>query len=244
MCYVNVVMNIVKNIFCLSFLLFIVACSSSNNQTEEKVNIIQAPQWVQKNTSVNNPFSAIGLTDKKGSIKDVIKYAENNALANLKPLISVKLDGFFDNEIVQFNDDKKAEYKTRFKYIVDNVLKNMPLDKIARREAMWVSPDNDTTYVMMVIDKPFIIKYLTNEINAVEKTYKYDEEFLKLLGEVKDDVFADLTPRKRVPYSKVKNTNIYATENVDTVVNNDDLKNVNDFLIDDEQINNLIDKQN
>ena len=230
-------MLLFKQIIYISLFLFVCACSSTDNNNE-KVNIIHAPQWVNKSVSSENIFYGIGLTDKNGSIRDVIKYAEGNAIENLKPTISVKVNEFFDEEIVSFNQDKKDEYRRRLQNATNSLIKTIPLTQISRREAMWVSPDNDTTYIMMVIDKPFIIKYLTFELEKMEQQYKYDEEFLVLLKEIKEDVSAGLIARKRTQYQQVLQDNKYANMNF---VNKEPIEPAN--IIDDDNINNLIDLQ-
>lgn len=228
------IMFTLKRVLYFCLFLFVVNCSSSEKK-DEKVNIIHAPQWVSKSASSNNLFSGVGLTDKKGSIRDVIKYAEGNALENLKPTMSVKVNEFFEQEIVSFNQFKKDEYRNRLHSATDNLIKNMPFNQIARREAMWVSPDNDTTYIMMVVDKPFVIKYLTLEIEKLEQTYKYDEEFMGLLKEIKEDIGADLIARIRQPYNQVLNDNMYVNgENLNTPIEPSK-------IVDDDGINNLID---
>ena len=120
----------------------------------------------------------------------------------------------------------------------NSLIKTIPLTQISRREAMWVSPDNDTTYIMMVIDKPFIIKYLTFELEKMEQQYKYDEEFLVLLKEIKEDISAGLIARKRTQYQQVLQDNKYANMNF---VNKEPIEPAN--IIDDDNINNLIDLQ-
>ena len=91
---------------------------------------------------------------------------------------------------------------------------------------------------MMVIDKPFIIKYLTFELEKMEQQYKYDEEFLVLLKEIKEDVSAGLIARKRTQYQQVLQDNKYANMNF---VNKEPIEPAN--IIDDDGINNLIDLQ-
>ena len=179
---------------CLLMVSLLCGCASSGN--EPIINKIGAPAWVE-NGSATKTFSAVGRTTYHGGIKNVINKAETDAKANLKTSIKSKLDNFFSDEFSHLSGDKFVENVARTRSISNETVNELDLEKLAYRDAMWISPDNDDAYVLMVVDNQFVLEKVNKKINDLTETYRRDDEFVAILKEAKIDAKNGFRARKR-----------------------------------------------
>lgn len=179
---------------CLLMVSLLCGCASSGN--EPIINKIGAPSWVE-NGSATKTFSAVGKTTYHGGIKNVINKAETDAKANLKASIKSKLDDFFSDEFSHLSGDKFVENVARTRSISSETANELDLEKLAYRDAMWISPDNDDAYVLMVVDNQFVLEKVNEKINDLTETYRRDDEFVAILKEAKIDAKNGFRARKR-----------------------------------------------
>lgn len=169
-------------------------CASSGN--EPVINKIGAPAWIESGSKAK-AFSAVGKTTYHGGIKNVINKAETEAKANLKKSIKNKLELFFNDEFLHLTSDKYAENIARTRSISTEIANELDLEKLAYRDAMWVNPDNDDTYILMVVDNQFVLEKVNKKIDKVSENYRYDDEFVAILKEAKIDAKNNFRARKR-----------------------------------------------
>lgn len=169
-------------------------CASSGN--EPVINKIGAPAWIESGSKVKT-FSAVGKTTYHGGIKNVINKAETEAKANLKKSIKNKLELFFNDEFLHLTSDKYAENIARTRSISTEIANELDLEKLAYRDAMWVNPDNDDTYILMVVDNQFVLEKVNKKIDKASENYRYDDEFVAILKEAKIDAKNNFRARKR-----------------------------------------------
>ncbi len=62
---------------------------------------------------------------------------------------------------------------------------------------MWISPDNDDAYVLMVVDNQFVLEKVRKKIDSLSETYSHDDEFVAILKEAKIDAKNGFRARKR-----------------------------------------------
>ena len=179
---------------CLLTISLLCGCASSGS--EPIINKIGAPAWVE-NGSATKTFSAVGKTTYHGGIKNVINKAETDAKANLKTSIKNKLDNFFSDEFSHLSGDKFVENVARTRSISKETVNELDIEKVAYRDAMWISPDNDDAYVLMVVDNQFVLEKVRKKIDNVSEIYSYDDEFVAILKEAKVDAKNNFRARKR-----------------------------------------------
>ncbi len=179
---------------CLLTISLLCGCASSGN--EPVINKIGAPAWIESGSKAKT-FSAVGKTTYHGGIKNVINKAETEAKANLKKSIKNKLELFFNDEFLHLTSDKYAENIARTRSISTEIANELDLEKLAYRDAMWVNPDNDDTYILMVVDNQFVLEKVNKKIDKVSENYRYDDEFVAILKEAKIDAKNNFRARKR-----------------------------------------------
>ena len=171
-------------------------CGCASNGSEPIINKIGAPAWIE-NGSATKTFSAVGKTTYHGGIKNVINKAEKDAKDKLMASIKSKLDNFFSDEFSHLSGDKFVENVARTRSISKETINELDLEKLAYRDAMWISPDNDDAYVLMVVDNQFVLEKVRKKIDSVSETYRYDDEFVAILKEAKIDAKNNFRARKR-----------------------------------------------
>ncbi|MBQ7537057.1 MAG: hypothetical protein IJT14_02950 [Rickettsiales bacterium] len=179
---------------CLLTISLLCGCASSGN--EPVINKIGSPAWIESGSKAKT-FSAVGKTTYHGGIKNVINKAETEAKANLKKSIKNKLELFFNDEFLHLTSDKYAENIARTRSISTEIANELDLEKLAYRDAMWVNPDNDDTYILMVVDNQFVLEKVNKKIDKVSENYRYDDEFVAILKEAKIDAKNNFRARKR-----------------------------------------------
>ena len=179
---------------CLLTITLLGGCVSSSH--EPVINKIGAPAWI-KNGSKAKTFSAVGKTAYHGGIKNVINKAEADAKANLKSSIKTKIENFFKDEFSHLSEDRYAENVARTVNISSEIASELDIEKIAYRYAMWVSPENDDTYILMVVDDQFVLDEVNKKIDNVSENYRYVDEFVAILREAKVDAKNNFRARKR-----------------------------------------------
>lgn len=179
---------------CLLTISLLCGCASSGN--EPVINKIGAPAWIESGSKAKT-FSAVGKTTYHGGIKNVINKAETEAKANLKKSIKNKLELFFNDEFLHLTSDKYAENIARTRSLSNETVNELDLEKLAYRDAMWVNPDNDDTYILMVVDNQFVLEKVNKKIDKVSENYRYDDEFVTILKEAKIDAKNNFRARKR-----------------------------------------------
>ena len=179
---------------CLLTVSLLCGCASIGN--EPIINIIGAPAWI-KNGSTTKAFSAVGKTTYHGGIKNVISKAETDAKANLKASMKNKLDNFFSDEFSHLSGDKFVESVARARSISQETVNELDLEKLAYRDAMWISPDNDDAYILMVVDNKYVLEKVNKKINNLTETYSHDDAFVAVLKEAKIDAKNNFRARKR-----------------------------------------------
>lgn len=179
---------------CLLTISLLCGCASSGN--EPVINKIGAPAWIESGSKAKT-FSAVGKTTYHGGIKNVINKAETEAKANLKKSIKNKLELFFNDEFLHLTSDKYAKNIARTRSISTEIANELDLEKLAYRDAMWVNPDNDDTYILMVVDNQFVLEKVNKKIDKVSENYRYDDEFVAILKEAKIDAKNNFRARKR-----------------------------------------------
>ena len=179
---------------CLLTISLLCGCASSGN--EPVINKIGAPAWIESGSKAKT-FSAVGKTTYHGGIKNVINKAETEAKVNLKKSIKNKLELFFNDEFLHLTSDKYAENIARTRSISTEIANELDLEKLAYRDAMWVNPDNDDTYILMVVDNQFVLEKVNKKIDKVSENYRYDDEFVTILKEAKIDAKNNFRARKR-----------------------------------------------
>ena len=171
-------------------------CGCASGGSEPIINKIGAPAWVE-NGSATKTFSAVGKTTYHGGIKNVINKAETDAKSNLKTSIKNKLDNFFSDEFSHLNGDKFVKNVARTRSISLETVNELDLEKLAYRDAMWISPDNDDAYILMVVDDKFVLEKVRKKIDNISETYRRDDEFVAILKEAKIDAKNNFRSRKR-----------------------------------------------
>lgn len=201
---------------CLLTISLLCGCVSSGN--EPVINKIGAPAWV-KNGSTTKTFSAVGKTTYHGGIKNVINKAEADAKSNLKISIKNKLDNFFSDEFSHLNGDKFVENITRTRSISKETVNELDFEKLAYRDAMWISPDNDDAYVLMVVDDKFVTEKVIKKIDNASEMYRHDDVFVAILKEAKVDANNSFRARKRrSEFENAAQTSIQSNDKISEVM--------------------------
>ena len=97
-----------------------------------------------------------------------------------------------------FTGDKFVKNVARTRSISLETVNELDLEKLAYRDAMWISPDNDDAYILMVVDDKFVLEKVRKKIDNISETYRDDDGFVTILKEAKIDAKNSFRSRKRM----------------------------------------------
>ena len=175
-------------------LLSLVSCSKG-----KKINpiVIKSPAWTREYDNKNG-FSSVGITTKEGSLKEKIKYAEQNGIQNLKVNIGVELENFLLKETMCLNEERRNFVVATLLSDINNNIRLKKLEDIARRDDVWRNPNNGSLYVLMVADKNLVANIVISALENIKGKYRLSPEVQQIIIDAKYDIFANkFQARKR-----------------------------------------------
>ena len=172
----------------LSFL-FLSSCGGkkSGKNGNDDIHYLRSPEWVQ-NAANDDCFSAVGISDKKGDLAKVQKYAKENAADSLKSNIVVKIEKMFFDEQTELPEDRRIKLIMEFNDVIKSKIKTTYLADISQVSDTWRSPDSSVLYVRIAANEKRVAHAVADALDELRKKYKSNNDALCLINNVRNDV--------------------------------------------------------